>query len=60
MSELYVVILNDGSKDYAIAPCEGEGSRSDAEASIDFWNETEGWTASLGIVTPVNKQKTPN
>lgn len=51
-ADLYVVILNDGSKSYAVAPGEGDATREEAMESVAFWNGLEGWSARLGIVTP--------
>ena len=53
-NEMYVVILNDGEKDYTIAPGEGEGSIEKALESIALW-EGMGWTAKLGKVVEVEK-----
>jgi len=52
MNEMYVVILNDGEKNYTVAPGEGEGSKELALESIAMW-EDMGWTAKLGVVKPV-------
>ncbi len=52
-NEMYVVILNDGDKNYTVSPGEGEGSKELALESIAMWEDMEGWTAQLGVVTPI-------
>ncbi len=53
-NELYIVILNDGVSDSVVAPNGGTGSKEDAEESVKFWNEIEGWSARLAIALPAD------
>lgn len=53
MKDLFVIILHDGHKSYAVPVGEGRSTREEALEKVAFWNDMEGFTAKLGVATPL-------